>query len=58
MQHEAERRISAASAVMQALYQTVVLKKELSQKPKLLIYQLIYNLTLPMVTSFGYLLKE
>ena len=41
-----EREISAASAVMWALYQTVVVKKELSQKAKLSIYQSVYVPTL------------
>lgn len=35
-------RTRAVSALMRALYQSVVVKKELSQKTKLSIYQLIY----------------
>ena len=42
MEREIDRRIGAASAVMQALHQPVVGKKELSQKAKLPIYQSIY----------------
>ncbi|KAK7929267.1 hypothetical protein WMY93_005662 [Mugilogobius chulae] len=40
------RRIGAASAVMQSLYRTVVVKKELSRKAKLSIYRSIYVPTL------------
>ncbi len=39
---EMDRRIGAAPAEMWALYQTIVVKRELSQKAKLSIYQLIY----------------
>ncbi|KAK7884420.1 hypothetical protein WMY93_027543 [Mugilogobius chulae] len=46
MEHEIDRWIGAASAVMQSLYQTVVVKKELSQKAKLSIYRSIYVPTL------------
>lgn len=35
MEHEIDRWIGAASAVMQALYKTVMVKKELSRKAKL-----------------------
>ena len=45
-EHEVDRPISAASAVMRTLYRTVVVKKELSQKAKLSIYQLVYVPTL------------
>ncbi|KAK3509992.1 hypothetical protein QTP70_024336, partial [Hemibagrus guttatus] len=46
MDHEIDRRISAAAAVMQSMYRSVVVKKELSQKAKLSIYQSIYVPTL------------
>lgn len=39
MEHEINRQISMASAVTQELYQTVVMKMELSQREELLIYQ-------------------
>lgn len=40
--HEMDRWIVAASAVMQTLYQNVMVKRELSRKAKVLIYQSIY----------------
>ena len=43
---EIDRRIRAASAVMQTLMQSVVVKKELSRKAKLSIYRSIYIPTL------------
>ncbi|XP_076876507.1 uncharacterized protein LOC143525918 [Brachyhypopomus gauderio] len=46
MEREIDRRIGAASAVMQSLYRSVVVKKELSQKAKLSIYRSIYVPTL------------
>ncbi|KAK3563883.1 hypothetical protein QTP86_004822 [Hemibagrus guttatus] len=46
MNREIDRRISAAAAVMQSMYQSVVVKKELSRKAKLSIYQSIYVPTL------------
>ncbi|XDV31537.1 hypothetical protein PO909_002528 [Leuciscus waleckii] len=46
MEREIDRRIGAASAVMQSLYRSVVVKKELSRKAKLSIYQSIYVPTL------------
>ncbi|KAK7881170.1 hypothetical protein WMY93_029579 [Mugilogobius chulae] len=46
MEREIDRRIDAASAVMQSLYRTVVVKKELSRKAKLSIYRSIYVPTL------------
>ncbi|CAM4428457.1 unnamed protein product [Leuciscus chuanchicus] len=46
MEREIDRRIGAASAVMRALYRSVVVKKELSRKAKLSIYQSIYVPTL------------
>ncbi len=52
MEHEMDRPIGVAAAVMQ----TIVMKRELSLKAKLLIYQLIYVPTLPyvpMAKSFG-----
>ncbi|KAK3508670.1 hypothetical protein QTP70_003319 [Hemibagrus guttatus] len=42
MDREIDRRIGAAAAVMQSMYRSVVVKKELSWKAKLLIYQSIY----------------
>jgi len=42
MEREMDRRIGAASAVMPALYRSVVVKRELSQKAKLSIYRSIY----------------
>ncbi|KAK0135127.1 hypothetical protein N1851_029060 [Merluccius polli] len=45
MEHEMDRRIGAASAVMWVLYQNVV-KTEMSRKAKVLIYQLSYIPTL------------
>lgn len=42
MNHENERWISAESAVAWSPYQFVMLKKELSQKAKLSIYQSVY----------------
>ena len=53
MEREMDRRIGAASAVMRALYQSVVVKKELSQKAKLSIYRSIYVPTLTYVMSCG-----
>ncbi|KAK3544065.1 hypothetical protein QTP86_000871 [Hemibagrus guttatus] len=46
MDREIDRRIGAAAAVMRSMYRSVVVKKELSQKAKLLIYQSIYAPTL------------
>ncbi|TKS65587.1 NLR family CARD domain-containing protein 3 CARD15-like protein [Collichthys lucidus] len=46
MEREIDRRISAASAVMQTLHRSVVVKEEMSQKVKLSIYQSIYVPTL------------
>ncbi|KAL0194436.1 hypothetical protein M9458_012732, partial [Cirrhinus mrigala] len=46
MEREIDRRIGAASAVMRSLYQSVVVKKELSCKAKLSIYRSIYVPTL------------
>ncbi|KAK3528789.1 hypothetical protein QTP70_011573 [Hemibagrus guttatus] len=46
MDREIDRRIGAAAAVMRSMYQSVVVKKELSRKAKLLIYQSIYAPTL------------
>uniref|UniRef100_A0A8C6P3P0 Reverse transcriptase domain-containing protein n=1 Tax=Nothobranchius furzeri TaxID=105023 RepID=A0A8C6P3P0_NOTFU len=46
LEHEIDRRIGAASAVMRALYRSVVVKRELSQKAKLSIYRSIYVPTL------------
>ncbi|KAK3542821.1 hypothetical protein QTP70_004326 [Hemibagrus guttatus] len=41
-----DRRIGAAAAVMRSMYRSVVVKKELSRKAKLSIYQSIYVPTL------------
>ncbi|KAM4590384.1 uncharacterized protein V3H82_004354 [Fundulus diaphanus] len=46
MEREIDRRIGAASAVKRALYRSVVVKRELSQKAKLSIYRSIYVPTL------------
>lgn len=45
MEREVDKRIGAASTVMQGLYRTIVVKRELSQKAKFSIYQSIYSLT-------------
>ncbi|KAK0148964.1 Craniofacial development protein 2 [Merluccius polli] len=42
MEREIDRRIGAASAVMRTLHRSVVVKRELSRKAKLSIYQSIY----------------
>ncbi|TWW66932.1 hypothetical protein D4764_20G0009640 [Takifugu flavidus] len=47
MEREIDRRIGATSAVMRALNQSVMVKKELSRKAKLSIYQSIY---IPILT--------
>ncbi|KAK3548003.1 hypothetical protein QTP70_001912 [Hemibagrus guttatus] len=46
MGREIDRRIGAAAAVMRSMYRSVVVKKELSRKAKLSIYQSIYIPTL------------
>ncbi|KAK3558133.1 hypothetical protein QTP86_009867 [Hemibagrus guttatus] len=46
MDCEIDRRTGAAAAVMRSMYRSVVVKKELSQKAKLSIYQSIYVPTL------------
>ncbi|KAK3557981.1 hypothetical protein QTP86_005631 [Hemibagrus guttatus] len=46
MEREIDRRIGAAAAVMRSMYRSVVVKKELSRKAKLSIYQSIYAPTL------------
>ncbi|KAK3556338.1 hypothetical protein QTP70_007102 [Hemibagrus guttatus] len=46
MDREIDRRIGAAAAAMRSMYQSVVVKKELSRKAKLSIYQSIYVPTL------------
>ena len=46
MEQEIERWIGALSAVMRMLKQSVVVKRELSQKAKLSIYRSIYVPTL------------
>lgn len=45
-EREIDRRIGAASAVMRALHRSVVVKRELSRKAKLSIYQSIFVPTL------------
>jgi len=52
MEREIDRWIGAASAVMWALYRSIVVKRDLSQKVNLSIYRSIYIPTLT-VTSFG-----
>ncbi len=46
LEWEIDRQIGATSAVMRSMYRSVVVKKELSCKAKLLIYQSIYVPTL------------
>ncbi|KAK3512519.1 hypothetical protein QTP70_015647, partial [Hemibagrus guttatus] len=46
MDREIDRRIGATAAVMRSMYRSVVVKKELSRKAKLWIYQSIYVPTL------------
>lgn len=46
MERENDTQIDAASAVMQSLYQTIVVKKELKLKSKLLIYLPVHIPTL------------
>ncbi|KAK3573272.1 hypothetical protein QTP86_019232 [Hemibagrus guttatus] len=46
MDREIDRRMGAAAAVMRSMYRSVVVKKELSRKAKLSIYQSIYVPTL------------
>ena len=46
MEQEIDKQIGAASAVMRTLRQSVVVKRELSQKAKLSIYRSIYIPTL------------
>jgi len=50
MEREIERWIGAAAAVKQALYRTVLVKRELSRKEKLSIYSSVYVPTL----TFGH----
>ncbi|KAF7648904.1 hypothetical protein LDENG_00150410, partial [Lucifuga dentata] len=47
MEHEIDRRIGADSEVLRMLYRTIVVKRELSQKARLSIYQSIY---IPILT--------
>ncbi|TWW77636.1 R2 Retrovirus-related Pol polyprotein from type I retrotransposable element [Takifugu flavidus] len=54
MEREIDRRIGAASAVMRTLHQSVVVKRELSRKAKLLIYRPIFVPTL----TYGHELWE
>ena len=46
MEREIDRRIGAATTVMQSLYQSVVVKRELSRKARLSIYRSVYLPTL------------
>ncbi|KAL1259228.1 hypothetical protein QQF64_009805 [Cirrhinus molitorella] len=46
MEREIGRRIGASAAAMQSMYQSVVVKKELSLRAKLSIYRSIYVPTL------------
>ena len=46
MEHEMDSWFGAASAVMRALCRTVVVKRELSPKAKLLLDQSVYSPTL------------
>ena len=45
-EREIDGRIGAAAAVMRSLYQSVVVKRELSREVKLSIYWSIYSPTL------------
>ena len=47
LEREIDRQIGAAATIIWSLYQSVVVKKELSQKAKLSIYWSIYVPTLP-----------
>ncbi|KAK3506410.1 hypothetical protein QTP70_009330 [Hemibagrus guttatus] len=49
MDREIDRWIGAAAAVMRSMYRSIVMKKELSRKAKLSIYQSIYVPTLTYV---------
>ena len=51
MECEIDRQIGAAAAVMRLLYWSVMVKKELSRKAKLLIYRSIYVPILTYLTS-------
>ncbi|KAK3557454.1 hypothetical protein QTP70_027739, partial [Hemibagrus guttatus] len=53
MDREIDRRIGAVAAVMRSMYQSVVVKKELSRKAKLSIYQSIYVPTLTYGHELG-----
>lgn len=53
MEQVIDRWYGAASAVMQVLCQIIVVKKELSQKPKLSIYLSIYVQALTYGPKFG-----
>lgn len=46
LEREIDRWIGAASALMQILYQSIVVKRKLSRKPKLSIHRSIYVPTL------------
>ncbi|KAI3376768.1 hypothetical protein L3Q82_000370 [Scortum barcoo] len=46
MEREIDRRIGAESTVMRSVYRTIVVKMELSQRAKLLIYRSVYAPTL------------
>ena len=46
MEREIDRRIGAVAAVMRSLYRSIVVKRELSRKAKLSIYQSVYIPTL------------
>lgn len=50
MEHRMDRQSGTASAVMRVLYRTIMVERKLSWEAKLLIYQLIYVLTL----TYGY----
>ena len=53
MEREINRRIGAASAMMWALHQSIVAKRELSQTAKLSVYRLIFVPTLTYGHEFG-----
>lgn len=49
--HEIDKWSSSATAVLQSLYQSVVLKQELSLQPKLSVYRSIYVSILTVTMS-------
>ncbi|KAK3569195.1 hypothetical protein QTP86_026474, partial [Hemibagrus guttatus] len=58
MDCEIDRRIGAVAAVMRSTYRSVVVKKELSQKAKLLLYHSIYVPTLTYVHELWFMTER